>query len=53
MTLSDLAQRVRSAKTVMPANFLKDVNASDTLSLADKGQINTQLTKALFAPKLK
>jgi hypothetical protein len=32
------------------ANYLKDVNVSGTLSLADKGLTNTRITKALPAP---
>jgi hypothetical protein len=35
---------------VTAANFLKDVNASGTLSLADKGIANANLAKALPAP---
>jgi hypothetical protein len=35
---------------VTAANYLKDVNASGTLSLADKGITNANLTKALPAP---
>ena len=37
------------AQFVTGANFLKDINASGTLSLADKGITNTQVTKALAA----
>lgn len=51
VTLSDLAQvNAQVAQFVTSANYLKDVNASGTLSLADKGITNTQLTKALPAP---
>ena len=32
------------------ANFLKDVNASGTLTLADKGLTNANLTTALPPP---
>jgi hypothetical protein len=51
VTLSDLGQvNAQVAQTVTAANFLKDVNASGTLSLADKGLTNQQLTNALPAP---
>jgi len=51
VTLSDLGQvNAQVAQLVTAANYLKDVNASGTLSLADKGITNTQLTKALPAP---
>jgi uncharacterized repeat protein (TIGR01451 family) len=51
VTLSDLGQvNAQVAQTVTAANYLKDVNASGTLSLADKGLANQQLTKALPAP---
>ena len=51
MTLSDLGQvNAQIAQFVTGANYLKDVNASGTLSLADKGITNTQLTRALPAP---
>jgi hypothetical protein len=51
VTLSDLGQvNAQVAQTVSAANFLKDVNASGTLSLADKGLTNQQLTKALPPP---
>jgi len=51
VTLSDLGQvNAQVAQFVTSANYLKDVNASGTLSLADKGITNTQVTKALPAP---
>ena len=51
VTLSDLGQvNAQVAQVVTAANFLKDVNVSGTLSLANKGITNTQLTKALPAP---
>jgi len=50
VTLSDLGQvNAQVAQFVTGANFLKDVNASGTLSLADKGITNAQVTKALPA----
>ena len=50
VTLSDLGQvNAQVAQFVTSANYLKDVNASGTLSLADKGITNTQVTKALPA----
>jgi hypothetical protein len=51
VTVSDLAQvNGQIAQSVTPANFLKDVNASGTLTVADKGIANTQITKALPMP---
>ena len=48
VTVSDLAQvNAHIAQPVTAANFLRDVNASGTLTVADKGIANTQLTKAL------
>jgi len=38
------------AQMVTATNFLKDVNASGTLTLADKGITNAHLTKALPPP---
>jgi hypothetical protein len=38
------------AQTVTAANFLRDVNASGTLSLADKGLTNAVLATALPPP---
>jgi len=51
VTVSDLAQvNAQLAQTVSSANFLKDVNVTGTLSVADKAVANTQVTKALPAP---
>ena len=51
VTLSDLAQvNAQIAQPVSAANYLLDVNASGTLSVADKGTANSQVTKALPAP---
>ena len=51
VSLSDLGQvNAQIAQPVTAANYLKDVNASGTLSLADKGITNTQITTALPAP---
>ncbi len=51
VTVSDLAQmNAQVAQTVTSANYLKDVNASGTLTVADKGLTNGRLTKALAAP---
>jgi hypothetical protein len=51
VTVSDLAQvNAQIAQVVTAANHLKDVNASGTLTVADKGIANTQITKALPAP---
>jgi hypothetical protein len=51
VTVSDLAQvNAQIAQVVTPSNYLKDVNASGTLTVADKGIANTQITKALPAP---
>jgi hypothetical protein len=51
VTVSDLAQvNAQLAQPVTVANFLKDVNASGTLSVADKGFTNANLAKALPAP---
>jgi hypothetical protein len=38
------------AQTVTAANYLKDVNATGTLTVADKGIANANLAKALPAP---
>ena len=38
------------AQPVTAANYLKDVNASGALSVADKATVNNNLTKALPAP---
>jgi hypothetical protein len=51
VTVSDLAQvNAQIAQPVNASNFLKDLNASGTLTVADKGIANTQITKALLAP---
>jgi hypothetical protein len=51
VTVSDLAQmNAQVAQTVTSANYLKDVNASGTLTVADKGLTNGRLTTALAAP---
>jgi hypothetical protein len=51
VTLSDLGLvNAQLAQPVTAANYLKDVNVSGTLSLADKGITNAVLTTALPAP---
>jgi hypothetical protein len=52
VTVSDLALLVNAqlTKPVTASNYLKDVNASGTLSLADMGITNANLTRALPAP---
>jgi hypothetical protein len=51
VTVSDLAQvNAQLAQIVTSANFLKDVNASGTLSVADKAITNANLTRNLPAP---
>jgi len=51
ITVSDLGQvNAQIAQVVTSANFLKDVNASGTLSVADKGITNSKVTKALPPP---
>jgi hypothetical protein len=51
VTVSDLAQvNAAIAQSVTATNFLKDLNASGTLTVADKGIANTRITKALPAP---
>jgi hypothetical protein len=51
VTVSDLAQvNAQIAQVVTSSNYLKDVNASGTLTVADKGIANTQITKALPTP---
>jgi alpha-tubulin suppressor-like RCC1 family protein len=53
VTVSDLAQvNAQIAQVVTSSNYLKDVNASGTLTVADKGIANTQITKALPDPSL-
>ena len=51
MSLSDLGQvNAQLAQQVTAANYLKDVNASGTLTLADKALVNSSLTHALGPP---
>jgi len=51
VTVSDLAQvNGQVAQTVSATNYLKDVNASGTLTVADKGLTNTRITNALPGP---
>jgi Calx-beta domain len=51
VTVSDLAQvNAQLAQFVTQANFLKDVNASGTLSVADKALTTFNLTRNLPAP---
>jgi hypothetical protein len=51
VTVSDLAHvNAAIAQPVTASNFLKDLNASGTLTVADKGIANTRITKALPAP---
>ena len=51
VTVSDLAQvNAAIAQPVTASNFVKDLNASGTLTVADKGIANTRITKALPAP---
>ena len=51
VTVSDLAQvNAQIAQLVTVSNYLRDVNASGTLTVADKGIANTQITKALPLP---
>ncbi len=51
VTVSDVAQvNGQVAQTVIANNFLKDINATGTLTVGDKGITNTQVTKALPAP---
>jgi len=51
VTVSDLAQvNGQVAQTVTATNYLKDVNASGTLSVADKASVNTRITNALPTP---
>jgi hypothetical protein len=49
--LSDLGLvNAQLAQSVTASNYLKDVNASGTLTLADKGITNANLAKALPLP---
>ena len=51
VTVSDLAQvNAQIAQVVSASNYLRDVNVSGTLTVADKGIANTQITKALPTP---
>jgi hypothetical protein len=51
VTVSDLAQvNAQLAQAVTASNFLKDVNVSGTLSVADKAIANANLTHALPVP---
>jgi glucose/arabinose dehydrogenase len=51
VTLTDLGLvNAQIAQFVTATNYLNDVNTSGTLSVADKGITNTQLTKSLPAP---
>jgi hypothetical protein len=51
VTLTDLGLvNAQLAQTVTAANFLKDVNVSGTVSLADKAVTNANLTRALPTP---
>jgi hypothetical protein len=51
VTVSDLAQvNAQIAQVVGQGNYLKDVSASGTLTVADKGIANTQITRALPTP---
>ena len=51
VTLADLGLvNAQIAQLVNETNYLKDVNVSGTLSLADKGLTNTRITKALPSP---
>jgi hypothetical protein len=43
-------QRAARAAGECAANYLKDVNATGTLTVADKGITNANLAKALPAP---
>jgi DNA-binding beta-propeller fold protein YncE len=51
VTLSDLGRvNAQLAQPVTALNFINDVNASGTLSIADMGITNANLTKSLPAP---
>jgi hypothetical protein len=51
VSIADLAfVNAQLSQTLTAANFLKDVNVSGTLTLADKGLTNVNLTKALPPP---
>jgi hypothetical protein len=49
--MSDVAQmNAVLAQPVTASNYLKDVNASGTLTTADRGIVGASLAKALPAP---
>ena len=49
--MADLALvNAQLAQVVTAANYLKDVNVSGTLSVADKAIANANLTRSLPAP---
>jgi hypothetical protein len=51
VSVADVAQvNAQLAQVVTAANYLKDLNASGTLTVADKGIGNAALTRALAAP---
>jgi hypothetical protein len=51
VTIADLGQvNAQLAQPVTAANYLKDVNATGAISLADKGATNNNLTKLLPTP---
>ena len=51
VSLTDLGLvNAQLAQPVTAANFLKDVNVSGTISLADKAATNANLTRALPTP---
>ena len=51
VTVADLGQvNAQLAQPVTTTNCLEDVNASGTLTVADTGITNANLTKALPAP---
>ena len=51
VTLSDLGQvNTQLSQALTPVNFMMDINASGTVTVADKGITNSNLTKALPAP---
>jgi hypothetical protein len=51
VAVSDLGLvNVQLAQPVTAANYLFDINASGTMTVADKGLTSTNLAKALPAP---
>jgi hypothetical protein len=49
--VSDLALvNTQLSQLTTPANYLKDVNASGTISVADKGLTNANLSQGLPPP---